>query len=98
MTLFDNVDDKTLSIYKKCGFNWEEPKYINIFRWLWNEKHYHPSISSFTGDVKNKAFCIVDRPVIGNPSYKFVADSYDDAIIQIVHYIAENYKLFFNVK
>lgn len=91
MTLFDNVDNDTLCIYRACGFDWEEPRYINIFRWIWNEKHYHPSITSFPGDVDNKAFCVLEKPNINSKSYKFVADSYDDAIIKIVDYIAEHY-------
>lgn len=91
MTLFDNVNNDILVIYRLCGFDWEEPRYINIFRWIWNEKHYHPSITSFPGDVSNKAFCILEKPSLNANSYKFVADSYDDAIIKIVDYIAENY-------
>ena len=91
-TLFSNVSNETLSIYREYGFDWEEPRYINIFRWLWNEKHYHPSITSFPGDIENKAFCMLERPSINGQSYKFVANSYDDAIINIVNYIATNYK------
>lgn len=91
-TLFSNVSNETLSIYREHGFDWEEPRYINIFRWLWNEKHYHPSITSFPGDIENKAFCMLERPSINSQSYKFVANSYDDAIINIVNYIATNYK------
>ena len=34
MTLFDNVSNDILTIYRECGFDWEEPRYINIFRWL----------------------------------------------------------------
>lgn len=92
LTLFSNVSDETLSIYRACGFNWEEPRYINIFRWLWNEKHYHPSITCFPGDVNNKAFCVLERATINGQSYKFVADSYDDAIIEIVNYIGKNHQ------
>lgn len=92
MTLFDEVDNDTLSIYKACGFDWEEPRYINIFRWLWNEKHYHPSITSFPGNVDNMTFCVLNHPGINNTTYKFVVNSYDDAIIKIVNYISENYK------
>ena len=92
MTLFDNVNNDILTIYRECGFDWEEPRYINIFRWLWTEKHYHPSITSFPGDIDNKAFCMLERPSITGQSYKFVANSYDDAIIEIVNYIAEHHK------
>ena len=96
MTLFDYVNDNILSVYVGCGFNWEEPRYINIFRWLWNEKHYHPTISSFPGDETNKAFVVLERPNMFSNSYKFVADSYDDAIIKIVEYIAENFENYLN--
>ena len=98
MTLFDYVNDEKLAIYRACGFNWDEHRYINIFRWLWNEKHYHPQIQSFPGDISNKAFCLLEKPNINLNSYKFAADSYDDAIIKIVDYIAEHYLEYFNKK
>lgn len=90
MTLFDYVSDEILSAYKNAGFDWEEPRYINIFRWIWNEKHYHPRIDSFPGDETNKAFVVLEKANLhGNP-FKCVADSYDDAIIKIVDHIALN--------
>lgn len=91
MTLFDYVNDEKLAVFRACGFNWDEHRYINIFRWIWNEKHYHPQIQSFPGEISNKAFCLLEKPNINSNSYKFVADSYDDAIIKIVDYIAEHY-------
>lgn len=91
MTLFDNVSNEILTTYRSYGFDWEDPKYINIFRWIWNELHYHPRIDSFPGDETNKTFVVLERPVIHKNPYKFTANSYDEAIIQIVDYIAENH-------
>ena len=33
MTLFDYVNDEKLAVFRACGFNWDEHRYINIFRW-----------------------------------------------------------------
>ena len=45
--------------------------------------------------AENKAFCLLEKPNINSNSYKFVADSYDDAIIKIVDYIAEHHLEYF---
>jgi hypothetical protein len=63
-TLFDYVDDDLFYIYRTNGFDWDEARYINIFRWLWNEKHLHPRIESFPGDEQNKAFVLLERLVL----------------------------------
>lgn len=93
-TLFSNVSFETLLIYREHGFDWEDPTYINIFRWIWNVKHYHPHIDAFPGDESNKAFVILESPKFISKPYKFAADSYDDAIIKLVNYISENYEAY----
>jgi hypothetical protein len=91
-TLFDYVDEDLFYIYRTHGFNWEEARYINIFRWLWNEKHYRPHIDAFPGSESNLAYVVLQKPSITGKSYKFTAESYDEAIINIVKHIGNNYE------
>lgn len=93
-TIFSNVSDETLLIYREHGFDWEDPTYINIFRWIWDVKHYHPHIDAFPGDESNKAFVVLESPNFIDKPYKFSANSYDDAIINLVNYISKNYETY----
>lgn len=93
-TLFDKVPEDIAKIYKNNGFYYEDVNYINIFRWIWNEKHYHPSITSFPGDTQNKTFISLDSMHVNQPTYKDFVNSYDEAIINIVEYIAKNSEIF----
>jgi hypothetical protein len=95
MTLFDNVDEKTINIYREYGYDWDEPRYINIFRWLWNVKHFHPRIESFPGDEKNNTLVTLEHCKINSRKFKTITTSYDDAVIQIVNHIAEYNKEYF---
>lgn len=90
-TLFSIVPIDILEIYRKHGFYYEDPTYINIFRWIWNELHYHPGISSFPGDISNRAYISLEKLGHKQTQYKDFATSYDDAIIKIVTHIANNY-------
>lgn len=90
-TLFSVVPNKILDVYKEHGFSYEDPTYINVFRWIWNDLHYHPEIMSFPGDKNNRTFVSLERKEYNKKPYKIFVSSYDDAIINIVEHIAKNY-------
>lgn len=95
MTIFDNVSDILLAIYREAGFDYTDYNYINVFRWLWDKKHCHPSILSFVGDTQNKTYVSLYNPHnIGNKIYRNIVNSYDEAIIDIVNYIANNKNIY----
>ena len=90
-TLFSIVSEEILFVYREHGFYYDDPTYINIFRWIWNELHYHPTIASFPGDINNKTYIKLEKLGTNVKMYKDFVNSYDEAIIKIVEHIGNNY-------
>lgn len=91
ITLFSTVPEHILHIYRHNGFYYEDPTYINVFRWIWNELHYHPNITSFPGDIDNRTYIKLEKLGSDVKPYKVFVESYDEAIIKIVEHVANNY-------
>lgn len=89
VTIFDLVNNDLISKYKEIGYNYCGYEYINLFRWLWNEKNVHPVILCFPNDPLNRAMVRIHNFITNEQDVKY-CNNYDECVVYAVEQVIKS--------